>query len=58
MKRLEERNVATDWLALLLRIREVPDLNLGPDIGYTDTGFCDFPEYLQVNPGIVSQIRP
>jgi hypothetical protein len=28
----EEPNIAAEWLALLLRIREVPGSNLGPEI--------------------------
>jgi hypothetical protein len=28
-------NVMVEWSTLLLRIREVPGSNLGPDIGYT-----------------------
>jgi hypothetical protein len=29
-------NVASDWLVLLLRIREVSGSNLGPETGYPD----------------------
>jgi hypothetical protein len=31
-------NVAVQWLTLPLRIREVPDSNLGPETGYHDRG--------------------
>jgi hypothetical protein len=34
---------AVDWLALLLRIWEVPCLNFGLEIGYLDWGFPGFP---------------
>jgi hypothetical protein len=30
-------NEAAQWLALLLRIREVPGSSLGPETGYTDS---------------------
>jgi hypothetical protein len=29
-------NVVIEWLAFLLRIREVPGSNLGPETGYPD----------------------
>jgi hypothetical protein len=29
-------NFVVEWLTLLLRIREAPGLNLGPEIGYLD----------------------
>jgi hypothetical protein len=29
-------NVVVEWLAFLLRIREVPGSNLGPETGYPD----------------------
>jgi hypothetical protein len=35
-------NVVAEWLTLLLRIREVSDLNLGPETGYLDWGFSWF----------------
>jgi hypothetical protein len=41
-----------EWLALLLRIREVPGSNLSPVTGYPDLGFCGFPQSLQANAGI------
>jgi hypothetical protein len=28
--------VAVEWLAFLLRLRETPDSNLGPEIGYPE----------------------
>jgi hypothetical protein len=34
--------VADDWLALLLRIHEVSDSNLGPKSRYPDRGFLWF----------------
>jgi hypothetical protein len=33
---------ATQWLALLLRIREVPSSHLSSEIGYTDWGFSRY----------------
>jgi hypothetical protein len=33
-------------------------MNLGPETGYHDSDFRDFPQNLQTNAGIVSQIRP
>jgi hypothetical protein len=35
-------NVAIEWLVFLLRIREVPDSNLGPKTGYSDRRFTWF----------------
>jgi hypothetical protein len=35
-------NVVVEWLTRLLRIREVPGSNLGPDTGYTDRFFVVF----------------
>jgi hypothetical protein len=35
-------NVVVEWLALLLRIREVPRSNLGPETGYPNWGFSWF----------------
>jgi hypothetical protein len=43
-------NVVVEWLALLLRIREVPGSNLGPGTFYLDP---DFSQYFQENIGIV-----
>jgi hypothetical protein len=31
-----EPNVVVEWLTFLLRIREVPGSNLGPELGYPD----------------------
>jgi hypothetical protein len=42
----ENRNVAAEWLALLLPILEVTGSNLGPDTAYTDWGFRGFPQSL------------
>jgi hypothetical protein len=35
-------NVVAEWLTLLLRFREVPGPNLGPETGYTDRIFVVF----------------
>jgi hypothetical protein len=35
-------NVAVQWLALLLRIREVPGSNFGLDTGILTDSFCFF----------------
>jgi hypothetical protein len=32
----ETPNVVVEWLTLLLRIRETPGSNLGPETGYRD----------------------
>jgi hypothetical protein len=32
-----QENPSAKWLELLLRIREVPGTNLGPETGYTDS---------------------
>jgi hypothetical protein len=36
-------NAIVVWLILLLRIREVPFSNFGPDTGFSDWGFSSFP---------------
>jgi hypothetical protein len=41
---------------ILLRIREVPDSNLGLETGYPDWGFCGFPQLLQANASIYQSI--
>jgi hypothetical protein len=46
-------DVMFERLALLLRIREVAASNLGPETGYTHSGFRGFPQSLQANAGIV-----
>jgi hypothetical protein len=52
-------NAAGEWLTLLLRIREILGLNLGPKIDYPNQGFFrDFHQSLQTNPAIDPQIRP
>jgi hypothetical protein len=48
-------NVIVERLTLMLRIRRVPGLNLGPDTGYADRGLRSFPQFLQANGGIVPQ---
>jgi hypothetical protein len=35
-------NFVVEWVPLLLRIREVPSSNLGPENGYPDSGFSWF----------------
>jgi hypothetical protein len=55
--------VAAEWLAFVLRIREVPDSNLDPETDYDDRFFvvflyddrffCGFPKSLQANVGTV-----
>jgi hypothetical protein len=45
-------NVVVEWLTFLLRIREVPGSNLGPEAGYLDRGFCGLSQSLQANSGI------
>jgi hypothetical protein len=45
--------VVVKWLTILLRIREVPDSNTGPQTGYPDWRFRGFPQHLQANAGIV-----
>jgi hypothetical protein len=42
-----------DWLALLLCMRWILGLNLGPEIGYSYLGFCGFPQSLKENAEIV-----
>jgi hypothetical protein len=46
--------VAAECLAHLIRIREVPGSNLGPETGDTDWGFRGYPQSLQANAGVVS----
>jgi hypothetical protein len=45
-------NFVVEWLALLLRIREVPASNLGSETGYPDYGFSLFSSVPQGNSGI------
>jgi hypothetical protein len=45
-------NVVVEWLALLLRIREVPGSNLGQDTSCPEF-VRGFPQSLQPNAGIV-----
>jgi hypothetical protein len=47
-KRRFSPNVAVQWLALLLRIQEVPGANLGPETDYPDIGF---PWFSSIRPG-------
>jgi hypothetical protein len=46
-------NVVVDWLAFLLRILDVQGSNLGPETGYPDEVFRDFPQTFHANAGIV-----
>jgi hypothetical protein len=41
--------VAAEYLTFLLRIREAPGSNLGPENGYPGWGFRGFPHTLQAN---------
>jgi hypothetical protein len=43
----------TEWLTLLLRIREVSGSNLGPKTDYLDWYFRGFPQSLQSDSGVV-----
>jgi hypothetical protein len=45
----------TSWLTRLLRIREAPGSNLGPETGYPE--FLWFSQYYQENAGLVP-VRP
>jgi hypothetical protein len=47
-------NVAAAQLAMLLRIREITGLDLGPETGYPDGGFCDLTQIPQANSKIVN----
>jgi hypothetical protein len=51
-------NVVVEWLALLLRVREVLGSNLTRRSGIVTKVFRDFPQPLQENAGIVPLIRP
>jgi hypothetical protein len=51
-------NTMVEWLITLLRSWEAPGSNLSLETGYPDLGFCGFPQFLQVNAGIVPKIRP
>jgi hypothetical protein len=41
-----------EWLTFLLRVRDVPGSNLGPDTGYPEC-FRGFPQPLQTNAEIL-----
>jgi hypothetical protein len=47
-----------EWVTLLLRVREVPISNLGPETGHADLDFTCFSSSLQPNTIIAPQIRP
>jgi hypothetical protein len=42
----------------MIGIKEVPDLNLGPETGYPDLGFRDIPQSLQATVGQYLKIWP
>jgi hypothetical protein len=42
-------NVGVEWLSHVLSILKVPGSNPDPDIGYPDSGFRDFSQYVQIN---------
>jgi hypothetical protein len=44
--------VVIEWLALLLRIREFPRSNLGPETGFTNWSVRGVPQSLQEMPGL------
>jgi hypothetical protein len=46
-------NVVVEWLTLLRRIQEAPGLNLSPKTGFLTEVFRGFPQFLQVNSGLV-----
>jgi hypothetical protein len=46
-----------EWVTLLLRIREVPFLNFGPETGYSDRFSC-FSSVRLGTAGIVPKVRP
>jgi hypothetical protein len=48
----EIQNVVVVWLTFLLRIREVPDSNFGPEAGYPKI-FRGFPQSVLENASIV-----
>jgi hypothetical protein len=46
-------NVVVEWLTLMLRTLDVPGSNLAPETGYRVRVFCNFPQSLQANVGLV-----
>jgi hypothetical protein len=40
------KNFGVEWLTFLRRIWKVPGSNIGPETGYTDWGFRDYPQSL------------
>jgi hypothetical protein len=54
----DKSNIAVKWLAFLLRIREFPGSNFGPQIGASDLGLLEFSQHLQVNYKIVASSKP
>lgn len=51
-------SVVVDWLTLLLRVREAPGTNPGPETGYSDDSFCGFSQSVQADAGTVPKITP
>jgi hypothetical protein len=51
-------NFAFEWLALQLRIREIPGEIRARRPSILTEGLREFPQYLQKNAGTVPQIRP
>jgi hypothetical protein len=47
---LKKPKVLAEWLTLLLRIREIPGSNIGPEIGYPDV-FVVFLSFYRKIPG-------
>jgi hypothetical protein len=54
---MENYKVAISWVTLLLRTRQAVASNLGVEIDYCEL-LCSILNSLQVNAGIVPQIRP
>jgi hypothetical protein len=55
-KKKKEKSAKRKWLFLLIRIREILGLNLGPETGSGFFVFCSFPQSLKANAGIVPQM--
>jgi hypothetical protein len=46
-KNLRETNIGHEWMALLLRMREVLGSNFSTETGIVDDVYCDLPQSLQ-----------
>jgi hypothetical protein len=46
--------IGTEWLAFVFHIRDVPGLNLGREARILSEAFAGFPQYFQVNAGMVT----